>query len=97
MQFIYKARHLKRFDRFPQHEQALILEANRQIRTYYTTRQAPHGLRIKQLYATSTDKIFEARASQAIRILWAEQGALVSFVLLGLHDEVKQYLRSLQG
>ena len=96
MQFIYKERYLKRFDRFPRHEQALILETDRQIRAYYTTRHAPFGLRIKLLYAKGPDKVFEARVSQAIRIIWAEQGAVVSFALVGLHDEVKRYLRSLR-
>ena len=96
MQFVYKERYLKRFDRFSADEQMLIMEADRQIRAYYTTRQAPHGLRIKQLYASGSGKIFEARASRDIRILWAIQGVAVSFVLVGLHDEVKRYLRSLR-
>ncbi len=96
MQFIYKGRYLKRFDRFGHGEQALILEADRQIRTYYTTRQAAFGLRIKLLYVHGPDKVFEARVSQSIRIVWAERGDLVSFTLVGLHDEVKRYLRSLR-
>ena len=97
MQFLYKERYLKRFDRFPTHEQRLILEADRHIRTFYTTRQAPHGLRVKLLYAAAgTEKIFEARASQAIRIVWAERGNMVSFVLVGLHNEVRNSLRSLR-
>ncbi len=96
MQFLYKERYLKRFDRFPRYEQTLILEADHQIRTYYATRQAPFGLRIKLLYAKGSDKVFEARVSQSIPIVWAERGGMVSFVLVGLHDEVKRYLRSLR-
>lgn len=96
MQFVYKARYLKRFDQFSRHEQILIQEADRQIRVYYQTRQAPIGLRIKLLYTSGSDKIFEARASQSIRVLWAERSDVVSFILIGLHDEVKRYLRSLR-
>ena len=96
MQFIYKERYIKRFERFPAHEQTLILEADQQIRAFYTTRQAPHGLGIKLLYAKGADKVFEARASQGIRIVWAQRGDLVSFVLVGLHNEVRNYLRSLR-
>lgn len=96
MRFIYKARYLKRFDRFSKHEQALVLETDRQIQAYYATRQAPFGLRIKFLHATGTDKVFEARVSQAIRIVWAQREDEVSFLLVGLHDEVKRYLRSLR-
>lgn len=96
MQFVYKERYLKRFDRFSPREQALIQGADRQIRDYYATREAPFGLRIKPLHSKGTEKIFEARVSQAIRILWVERDNAVSFVLLGLHDEVKRYLRSLR-
>jgi len=96
MQFLYKERYLKRFDRFSAHEQILIQEADRQIRIYYTTRQAPFGLRIKLLYAKGADKVFEARVSHAIRIVWAERGNVVSFALVGLHDDVRRYLRSLR-
>ena len=96
MHFVYKERYSKRFDRFPLHEQTLIHQTDQQIRAYYQTRQAPLGLRIKLLYSRGPDKVFEARASQSIRILWAEREETISFVLVGLHDEVKRYLRSLR-
>jgi len=96
MQFIYKERSLKRFTRFPRREQALILYADQEIQSYSATRQAPHGLRIKLLLTVGSDKIFEARASQSIRIIWAERGEQASFLLVGLHDEVRRYLRSLR-
>lgn len=95
MQFLYKERYLKRFDRFSASEQVLILETDQQIRTYYQTRQAPFGLRLKLLYAKGEERVFEARVSQAIRIVWAQRGEQVSFVLVGLHNEVRRYLRSL--
>ena len=95
MQLLYKKRYLTRFDRFSAHEQVLILETDQQIRAYYHTRQAPFGLRLKLLYAKGEEKVFEARVSQAIRILWAQRGQQVSFILVGLHDEVRRYLRSL--
>lgn len=96
MRFVYKARYLSRFDRFLRHDQLLILETDRQIRTYYTTRQAPVGLGIRRLYASSAGKVFEARVSRAIRIVWAERDDAVSFILVGLHDDVQRYLRSLR-
>ncbi len=95
MRFIYTKPYLKRFDRFPADDQHLILNADRQVRTYYATRQAPHGLRIKLLYS-GTAKVLEARASRAIRLVWVEAGDVVSFALVGLHDEVTRYLRSLR-
>ena len=94
MQFTYTKRYLHRFDRFPADDQHLILAADSQVRAYYATRQAPHGLRIKLLHS-GTAKVLEARASQAIRIVWVETDDVVSFALVGLHDEVRNYLRSL--
>ena len=96
MQFFYKGRYLKRFDRFPANEQTRILEADQQIRAFYATHQAPHGLGIKLLYTQGIDQIFEARASRDIRIIWAKRGDMVSFILVGLHDEVRKYLWSLR-
>lgn len=96
MQFFYKERYLKQFDRFPRREQLLIHETDRQIRAYYATRQAPFGLRIKHLYTRNPLKIFEARVTQATRIVWVEQEDTVYFGLVGSHDEVKRYLRSLR-
>lgn len=95
MRFLYKERYLKRFDRFPDSEQTLIVEADQQIRAFYTTRQAPTGLGIKLLHRSGPEKVFEARASRGIRIVWAERSETVSFILVGLHDEGRRYLRSL--
>ncbi len=96
MTFRYKKAYLKRFDRFPDHEQALIIEADRQIRHYYTTQTALYGLRIKKLYDNGQDKIFEARVSDKIRILWIESGQVVSFPILGAHNELKNFIKGLK-
>lgn len=96
MRFIYKERYLKQFDRFSQREQVLIHETDRQVRAYYATRQAPFGLRLKHLYTKGPVKIFEARVTQASRIVWVEEGDAVYFGLVGSHDEVRRYLRSLR-
>jgi len=95
MRFIYKERHLKQFDRFSHREQVLIHETDRQVRAYYATRQAPFGLRLKHLYTKGPVKIFEARVTQATRMVWVEEGDAVYFGLVGSHDEVRRYLRSL--
>ena len=95
MRFIYKERYLKQFDRFSRQEQTLIHETDRHIRAYYATRQASFGLRVKHLYTKGSLKIFEARVTQATRIVWVEESDVVYFGLVGSHDEVKRYLRSL--
>ena len=95
MRFAYKKRYLKQFDRFPRQEQLLIHETDRQVRAYDVTRQAPFGLRIKLLYARDPLKIFEARVTRSTRIVWVEETDLVYFGLVGSHDDVTHYLRSL--
>ena len=96
MRFIYKQRYLKQFDRFSHREQVLIHETDRQVRAYYATRQAPFGLGLKHLHTRGPQKVFEARATQATRIVWVEEGDAVYFGLVGSHNDVKQYLRSLR-
>ena len=96
MQFIYKARYLKQFHRFSRQDQVLIHETDRHIRAYYATRQAAFGLGVKRLYANASLKIFEARVTRATRIVWVEQDDAVYFGLVGSHNDVQQYLRSLR-
>ena len=96
MRFFYKQRYLKRFNRFSRQEQLLIHEADRQIRAYYVTRQAPFGLGIKLLFTKGPLKVFEARAAQAVRIVWVEESHAVYFGLVGSHEDVTHYLRSLR-
>lgn len=96
MNFRYKKDYLKRFARYPAQEKELIISADKQIRDYYTTPSAPYGLRIKKLYQGGKDKIFEARVSDKIRILWVESEDLVVFTILGSHDEIRNYIKHLR-
>lgn len=93
MDFRYKEAYLKRFDRFSWTEKELIISADKQIRDYYAAQTAPYGLRIKKLYASGRDKVLEARVSDKIRIVWIESEKLVSFALVGNHDEVRNYIK----
>ena len=95
MGFLYKKRFLSSFNRLRTSEQVLVRETVQQIRGYYETRHSPYGLRIKKLHQSSSGKVFEARPTIALRILWVEGESLISFVLLGTHDEVHRYLKSL--
>lgn len=96
MEFRYKKDYLKRFDGYPQTEKELVISADKEIRGYYTRHSAPYGLRVKKLYQDAKDKIFEARVSDKIRILWVESGDLVIFTILGNHDEIRNYIKHLR-
>lgn len=93
MDFRYKKDYLKRFDRYPPQEKELIVSTDKQIREYYVSHCAPYGLRIKKLYQDGKDKIFEARVSDKIRILWVETIGMAVFTILGSHGEIKNYIR----
>jgi len=95
MEFLYKKHFLSAFKNLKTSEQFLLRQTVHQIQAYYQTRHAPYGLRIKKLFQNSEGKVFEARATIALRILWVKGPGLVSFVLLGNHDEVRRYLKSL--
>lgn len=92
MRFRYKRAFLKRFDRFPTHEKELIIVADKEVRNYYLTHNASFGLKIKKLYDYGLDKVFEARVTDSIRILWVVSEDLVTFVVLGNHDEIRNYI-----
>lgn len=95
MHFRYKKDFLKRFDRLCADDKKLVVAADKEIRRYYSTHEAPYGLRMKKLYAGSKDKVLEARVSDKLRIVWLDSEGLVSFSILGSHDEVKNFLKNL--
>lgn len=95
MQFRYKKDFLKRFDRLCADDKKLVVAADKEIRRYYLIHEAPYGLRIKRLYAGSQDKVLEVRVSDKLRIIWLESEGLVSFAILGSHDEVINFLKNL--
>lgn len=94
MEFVYKKKYLKKFDAFLEQEQLLAASADQAIRQYYTSRQAAFGLRVKKLYENNLGKIFEARVSDKIRLLWVESKNIVYFDFLGSHDEVYRYIKT---
>ncbi len=93
MEFIYKKAYLKQFDRFSSQEKELVIAADKEIRAYYANRTAAYGLRIKKLYDDGGDKIFEARVSDKIRIIWVESQNLISFAISGSHDEIRKFIK----
>lgn len=93
MRYLYKKRFLKAFDDLSEQPQALVRAADREIRAYHETRRAPVGLRIKKLLQRGDEAVYEARPNIALRMIWAERGDLVAFLLLGTHDAVRRFLK----
>lgn len=91
MKFVYKREFLKRLASYPTSIQELILQADRQIKTYLESQTASYGLRIKKIGPNT----FEARVTDKIRIVWVKKGDSVYFALLGTHDEVRRFIKQL--
>ena len=76
-------------------DQVFVSAADKDIRSYYESRKAPFGLRMKKLHQGSGAAVYEARPNLSMRLLWAESEDMVSFLALGNHDEVRRYLKRL--
>lgn len=92
MRFLYKKSYLKAFDKANPVLKKLILQTDREIKDYLETGRAAYGLRIKKIGTKS----FEGRVSDKIRIVWVKEDDLVSFTMVGNHEEVQRYLRGFE-
>ncbi|MDO8644735.1 MAG: hypothetical protein Q7S00_07230 [bacterium] len=90
MRFVYKRSFLKALDEADAFLKRLILQTDKDIKDYLETGKASYGLRVKRIGKRS----FEGRVSDKVRIVWVKEKDLVSFVLVGNHQEVQSYLRN---
>ena len=95
IRFHYKSSYLKAFDRLGTADQRIVQFADEEIRVYCKKGEASFGLRIKKLRDASLGEIYEARASQSLRIVWVRSGDVISFALLGNHEDVRNYLKNI--
>ena len=97
MIYKYKARFTKAFRHRDAHDRQRITEAVEQIQGFFETRQAPEGLGLTKLFSREElGAVFEARATLALRILFAVRQETVTFLMLGNHDEVRRFIRAFQ-
>lgn len=94
MTFWYKREFEKACQRYSPGIQRLVAEGVLQVKEWYQTRQAPVGLRIKKLHEGPAGKVFEARVSLDLRLLWVEDQENVWFSMVGSHDVVRRFIRS---
>ena len=97
MTYTVKARFEKAFKRLNAPERERVTEAVEQLQKFFETRQAPEGLGLTKLFSREgLGAVFEARATLALRILFAVQQETVTFLMLGTHDEVRRFIRTFQ-
>jgi hypothetical protein len=97
MQFEYATRFEKSLRRRSPQDRIRTAEAIEQIIGYFETHQAPEGLGLKKLFSREgLGAVFEARATIALRILFVVQQEVVTFLMVGDHEEVRRFIRSFQ-
>ncbi|MBU0694470.1 MAG: hypothetical protein KKC11_07385 [Candidatus Omnitrophica bacterium] len=90
MSYILLRAFVKKFDSYRAIEQKTIVEVIDDIKKYFETNQASHGLRIKKLFG----KIYEARINIHLRIAFFRNKDVVKFFCLGNHSDIQRCLKS---
>lgn len=91
----YKARFVKAFRRLPAHDQQRTIETVEQLERFFATRQAPEGLGLTKLFSTEPlGVVCEARATRVLRVLFAVRQEVLTCLMVGDHEEVRQFIRS---
>lgn len=97
MRLEYAARFGKSLRRVPAHDRMRTAETIEQIVNYFETQRAPEGLGLKKLFShPGLGAVFEARVSRALRLLFSVYDDVVTFLMVGDHDEVRRFIRSFQ-
>ena len=93
MRYLYKKSYLKGLEKADGVLKRLIIQTDKEIKDYLETGKASYGLRIKKIGKRS----FEGRVSDKVRIVWVKDDDLVSFVVVGNHGEVQNYLHHFES
>ena len=89
MKFEYLNSYNRSFKKLPHNIQENVSKAISQFIDFILTSQKPKGLGLKKLYKY----YWEIRVGLSIRILFELKGNLVTFILVGDHNQIKQFLR----
>jgi len=91
MRFNFKTSFYRCFKKLSPFKQKLVLEAIDKLKVFYETRQLSLGLGLKNLRGN----YWEIRLSLKDRVLFYLSEGNISFILVGNHDEIRRYLKSL--
>ena len=80
----------KTFQKLIPQDKKAVKEAIRWLITFYETGQRPAGLGLKKL----TEDIWEIRAGIRLRILFTIEGDLLTWGIVGSHDQIRKFLKS---
>lgn len=89
MKFRYLSSFDRSFKRLPKEKQAKVRTALESFLDFYKSGIRPEELGIKKL----RKRYWEIRAGLHIRIIFSVKKDLITFVLTGTHNDIKQFLR----
>lgn len=89
----YKKSFYKTFDPRPAKQQEKIFNTIQKLLQSLETQKLPKGLGVTLLDPTS--RIWEARVTLHIRVVFRYKNNLLELGFVGTHDQVKKYLKNL--
>lgn len=79
------------FKKLPNDRQEQVIGAIQSLRRFYDLKIKPEGLGLKRL----REDVWEIRSSLKDRILFSFVGDAITFLIVGNHDDIRRYLKSL--
>ena len=89
MKFEYLNSYNRSFKKLPHNIQKSVSKAISQLIDFILNSQKPKGLGLKKMYKN----YWEIRVGLSIRILFELKGNLITFILVGDHNQMKQFLK----
>ncbi len=93
MKIGFKSSFYRSFDKYSSNEQERIYSSIGHIIQSIEKNQFGKGLGMKPLRSKS--RVWEARVSSDIRIIFRKLDEILEFGIVGNHDEIKRYLKNL--
>lgn len=93
MKLEFKRSFYKSFDKYSRDEQEKICSKLNHLIQSIEKNQIPKGVGMKLLRSKS--RLWEARVSYDIRIIFRYKNDMLEFGLIGNHNEIKKYLKNL--
>ncbi len=95
MTYEYDPRFQRTTRKLPTRDRQRIGDAVADIIQVFESSRVPGGLGMKKLFSREGfGALFEARVTLALRLLFAVQHDVVTFLMVGSHDEVRRFIRS---
>jgi mRNA-degrading endonuclease RelE of RelBE toxin-antitoxin system len=91
MQYNFKSSFARCFQKLSSQKQELVYEAIKKLKIFHETKQISQGLGLKNL----RKNFWEIRISLKDRILFSMHDNIISFIMIGNHDEMRRFLKNI--